>query len=64
MYNPSFIFTVLVTVINSIYCKSVELTFELPDNAVECFYHEIEKDVSASLEYQVLLSYIIYLYMP
>ena len=53
MYIPSLIFTVLVTVINGIYCKSVELTFELPDNAVECFYHEIDQDVSASLEYQV-----------
>lgn len=31
----------------------VELTFELPDNAKECFYQEIEKNVTASLEFQV-----------
>lgn len=33
---------------------SVELTFELPDNAKECFYQEIEKNVSSTLEFQVV----------
>lgn len=32
---------------------SVELTFELPDNAKECFHQEIEKNVSSTLEFQV-----------
>ncbi|CAH0723745.1 unnamed protein product, partial [Brenthis ino] len=54
MYMPPLIFTVLVTLINGFFCKSVELTFELPDNAVECFYHEMDENVSASLEYQVI----------
>lgn len=31
----------------------VELTFELPDNAKECFYEEIEKGTACSLEFQV-----------
>lgn len=31
----------------------VELTFELPDNAKECFYEEIEKGTASSLEFQV-----------
>lgn len=31
-----------------------ELTFELPDNAKQCFYQEIDKDTSAVLEYQVV----------
>lgn len=31
----------------------VELTFELADNAKECFYQEIEKNVSSTLEFQV-----------
>lgn len=31
----------------------VELTFELPDNAKECFYQEIEKNVTSTLEFQV-----------
>ncbi|KMQ98640.1 cdk5 regulatory subunit-associated protein 3 [Lasius niger] len=32
----------------------VELTFELADNAKECFYQEIEKNVSSTLEFQVV----------
>ncbi|XP_063389504.1 transmembrane emp24 domain-containing protein 3 [Cydia fagiglandana] len=50
-----FIFlSVLATLYNGIDSKSVELTFELPDNAVECFYEHIENNTSASLEYQVI----------
>lgn len=43
-----------MTFINGILSKSTELTFELPDSAVECFYQEIEKNTSAALEYQVI----------
>ncbi|KAL7641837.1 UNVERIFIED_CONTAM: hypothetical protein RMT77_007711 [Armadillidium vulgare] len=32
----------------------VELTFELPDNAKECFHEEIEKGTKSTLEYQVV----------
>ncbi|XP_039274353.1 transmembrane emp24 domain-containing protein 7-like [Styela clava] len=32
----------------------VELTFELPDNAKQCFYQEIERDVIVTLEFQVI----------
>lgn len=35
----------------------VELTFELADNAKECFYQEIEKNVSSTLEFQVRLAF-------
>lgn len=45
--------SLLATLISGIHAKSVELTFELPDNAVECFYEQIENNTSASLEYQV-----------
>lgn len=38
----------------SVSCKNTELTFELPDSARECFYEEIEKNTSATLEFQVL----------
>ena len=31
----------------------VELTFELPDNAKECFHEIIEKDTESTLEFQV-----------
>ena len=34
---------------------SVELTFELPDSAKECFYEVIEKGTQATVEFQVLL---------
>lgn len=32
---------------------AVELTFELPDNAKECFFQDIQKNQTASLEFQV-----------
>lgn len=35
--------------------NSVELTFELPDNARECFFEEIKKNQTATLEFQVSL---------
>ena len=32
---------------------ATELTFELPDNAKQCFYEEVEKGVKCTLEFQV-----------
>ncbi|XP_076231191.1 transmembrane emp24 domain-containing protein 7 [Calliopsis andreniformis] len=32
----------------------VELSFELPDNAKQCFFEEIEKNATAMLEFQVV----------
>jgi len=34
--------------------SSVELTFELPDNAKECFYENIEKGKQTTFEFQVV----------
>jgi len=34
--------------------ESVELTFELPDSAKECFHEVIEKDTDCTLEFQVV----------
>lgn len=31
----------------------VELTFELPDNAKQCFFEDIENNVTSTLEFQV-----------
>ena len=42
-----------LTFISSIYC--VELTFELPDSAEQCFYEEINKGIKSTIEYQVNL---------
>ena len=33
---------------------AVELTFELPDNAKECFYEIIEEGKSSTVEFQVV----------
>lgn len=35
--------------------RSAELTFELPDNAKQCFHEEVEQGVKFSLDYQVRL---------
>nr|XP_023017266.1 transmembrane emp24 domain-containing protein 7 [Leptinotarsa decemlineata] len=36
------------------YSLSTELTFELPDSAKDCFYEEINKNTSCTLEFQVV----------
>ena len=35
---------------------AVELTFELPDSAEQCFYEEITRGVKSTIEYQVSFS--------
>ena len=35
----------------------MELTFELPDSAKECFHEIIEKDVEATVEFQVMYNF-------
>lgn len=35
------------------YSTAVELTFELADNAHECFYQDIDKGTAVTLEFQV-----------
>jgi len=48
----SFILLALLTSPCSV--SSVELTFELPDNAKECFFENIEKGVQTTFEFQVV----------
>ena len=44
----------LAVILNTIASyAAVELTFELPDNEVECFHEVIDKGVECVLEYQV-----------
>lgn len=38
-------------------CRGIELTFELPDNAVECFYEDMKSGVENVLEYQVCIHF-------
>lgn len=35
-------------------CFGVELTFELPDNAKQCFHEDIPENTKATIEYQVV----------
>lgn len=34
--------------------SAIELTFELPDNAHECFFEDIAKETESTLEFQVV----------
>ncbi|KAK6050269.1 Emp24/gp25L/p24 family protein, partial [Cooperia oncophora] len=45
---------VLLTALLSLRVYGIELTFELPDNANQCFYEEIKSGVDVLLEYQVV----------
>ncbi|KFM58957.1 Transmembrane emp24 domain-containing protein 7, partial [Stegodyphus mimosarum] len=35
-------------------CAAVEFTFELPDNAKQCFHEDIQQGVKATIEFQVV----------
>jgi len=50
----SFLLVLLVALLMANTATAVELTFELPDNAKECFFEEIKKDTSSTLEFQVV----------
>lgn len=43
----------LIILLQIIVVNCVELTFELADNAKDCFYQEIAKNQTATLEFQV-----------
>ena len=46
-----FHFVVIVTLVSE--TNGVELTFELPDNAKECFYEVIQEGKTSTVEFQV-----------
>ena len=46
---------ILLLSINAWRATGVELTFELPDKARQCFHEEIEKGTKCTLEFQVRL---------
>ena len=52
-----FTFLTVTVLMNLGGVTSVELTFELPDSAKECFHEIIEKDVESTLEFQVSPSF-------
>ncbi|KOB75733.1 Integral membrane protein, Tmp21-I [Operophtera brumata] len=54
MYSTLLVVTVLLSLLNGVFSKGYELTFELPDSAVQCFYEHIEKDINVEFDYQVI----------
>ena len=50
---PFCLLLVLTVILHLGGVTSVELTFELPDSAKECFHEIIEKDTESTLEFQV-----------
>ena len=50
---PSSLLLALTVLLHLGGVDSVELTFELPDSAKECFHEIIEKDTESTLEFQV-----------
>lgn len=50
----SFIRTVLLTIcLCLVSVLGVELTFELPDNAKQCFHEDVRQGVKSTVEFQV-----------
>lgn len=54
MYCCKYLVSFFLMVCSIISSGAVELTFELPDNARECFYQDIGLNVTATLEFQVV----------
>lgn len=50
----SFFVGLFVPLLTFITVECTELTFELEDNARQCFYEDIKKDAKATLEFQVI----------
>ena len=51
VYQSALELTLLLILIQ--YNNAVELTFELPDNAKECFFEEMEVGTDFTIEFQV-----------
>ena len=57
MLGSAMVWLMAITLALVLHCGGVggvELTFELPDNAKECFHEIIEKDTESTLEFQVV----------
>jgi len=51
-YSSSLLYALLSTLIGAVI--GIELTFELPDNANQCYYEEIAQGVDCVIEFQVV----------
>lgn len=50
---------VVVALLTLIAVECTELTFELEDNARQCFYEDIKKDTKGTLEFQVSVQFVL-----
>ena len=51
--------SVIVALLTLIVVECTELTFELEDNARQCFYEDIKKDTKGTLEFQVSVQFVL-----
>ena len=49
----------VVVLLTLIAVECTELTFELEDNARQCFYEDIKKDAKGTLEFQVSVQFVL-----
>lgn len=55
VYQARDVIIFLVYLFHLVLCvTSVELTFELPDNAKQCFHEDIQQGVKSTVEFQVI----------
>ncbi|XP_047390038.1 transmembrane emp24 domain-containing protein 3 isoform X1 [Sciurus carolinensis] len=52
--SVSLLLLLLLLLLRAERLRGAELTFELPDNAKQCFHEEVEQGVKFSLDYQVI----------
>lgn len=56
----SFYFGLIVAFLTLVVVQCTELTFELEDNARQCFYEDLKKDIKGTLEFQVSTWFMLY----
>lgn len=58
-WQSSIVVGLFVALLTLIAVECTELTFELEDNARQCFYEDIKKDSKGTLEFQVSVQVIL-----
>lgn len=58
-WQSGIVVSVVVALLALIVVECTELTFELEDNARQCFYEDIKKDTKGTLEFQVSIQFVL-----
>lgn len=58
-WRSSILVGLFVALLTLIAVECTELTFELEDNARQCFYEDIKKDTKGTLEFQVSVQFVL-----